>query len=71
MRLAIVGSREYTDYDKFKNEINNTLEKWKTEIKDIECIISGGAKGSDKMAERFAKENKIQTVIFKPDTKSI
>jgi len=33
----------------------------------IDCIISGGAFGADALAERFAREKGIPTIIFKPD----
>ena len=32
-------------------------------------IVSGGAFGADKLAERYAKEKEIETLIFLPDWK--
>ena len=58
--LAVVGSRSFNDY----NLLKNTLDKY-----DINKIISGGAKGADQLAERYAKENGIETLILKPDWK--
>lgn len=62
MKLAIVGSREFNDYIKFKNVIIEYFD-----VPKITKIISGGARGVDTLAERFADENDISTLIFKPD----
>lgn len=60
MKVAIVGSREFDDYEL----VCKSLEK----VKDkITLIISGGARGADSLAERFAIQNNIKTLIFKPD----
>lgn len=59
MKYAIVGSREFKDYDLLKEHLDA--------IPDITEIISGGAIGADKLAERYASENGIEVVIFKPD----
>lgn len=32
-------------------------------------IVSGGAIGADKLAEKYANENKYEKIIFKPDWK--
>lgn len=55
MRLAIVGSRDFTDYSK--------LEKTLIDLDifdEITEIVSGGARGADKLAERFASEYLIK-----------
>jgi predicted Rossmann fold nucleotide-binding protein DprA/Smf involved in DNA uptake len=56
MKLAIVGSRNI-------KEIN--IDRYV----DFhpECVISGGAKGVDSIAEKWANEKGIKTVIFRPD----
>lgn len=64
MNLAIVGSRNFNNYKKLENCIFETLEKWGKEISDIECIISGGAKGVDALAEKFAKTYDILVEIY-------
>lgn len=56
MILSIIGSRNL-DIN-IKHYI--TLDK-------IDKIITGGAKGIDKRAELFAKENKIPLEIIRPD----
>ena len=62
MNIAIVGSRWYAEYDTIKEYILSKID-----IKEVECVISGGANGVDRMAEKFAKEFKIKTKIFLPD----
>jgi hypothetical protein len=58
MKLAVIGSQTFTDYPlllaKVK-ELNPSL------------IVSGGAKGADKLGERAADELNIPKLIFLPD----
>lgn len=58
MIVAIIGSRDFTDYELLKNYLKDI---------NITQIISGGAKGADSLAERYAHENNIPVQIFKPD----
>jgi len=62
MKLAIVGSRNYNNYLGFKTILCSYL-KGKVPI----MIISGGAKGVDSLAERYAKEKDIEIKIFYPE----
>lgn len=62
MNVAIVGGRDFDDYEQFKSSINGEKIKFKS-------IISGGAKGVDTMAERFAKEIGVPVKIYLPDWK--
>lgn len=59
MKIAVIGSRNFADYELLKKTLN--------EITGITKVISGGAKGADSLAEQWAKENQIETVIYKPD----
>lgn len=61
-KYAIVGSRTFTDYNLFKT----IVDKFKHKISEI---VSGGARGVDSLAERYAKENRIKITVFKPDWK--
>lgn len=58
--LLVVGSRSITDYEYIKN----TLDKYRN---SDTVIVSGGAKGVDTLAERYADENNLQKVIMKAD----
>lgn len=59
MKVAVVGSRGFDDYEKLKQTLD--------QIPSIMRIISGGAKGADSLAEQWAKEKGIETVVYKPD----
>ena len=65
--LAVVGYRNYTDYENFCKIIDSTLLEWNSP--KITCIISGGASGVDCLAEKFAKERHISLTIFPADWK--
>ena len=59
-KVAIVGSREFTDYSIVKEALDNIKDK-------IALIISGGAKGVDTLAQRYACENGIPIHIYYPN----
>ncbi|MHC4648686.1 MAG: SLOG family protein [Planctomycetota bacterium] len=59
-RVAIVGSRGYPDLDDVRDYID-TLQ-----YRDVE-IITGGARGVDKVAEEYALELGMEVTVFKPD----
>ncbi len=66
IKIAIIGSRNFNDYELFKEIVNKII----SEITDSEItIVSGGAKGTDTLAERYAKENNYNLLIFKPNWK--
>ena len=60
MKLAIIGSRSFSDYKLLCKE----LAPYKLRITKV---ISGGAKGADLLGERWAQENNIETLIFLAD----
>ncbi len=61
MKLAIVGSRNFTDYNKFLDIVQKYFRE------EIDEIISGGAYGADSLAYRFAKNWKIPFQEFTPN----
>lgn len=60
VKIAIGGSREYADYDEFRLKIDEFLKDYN---KKKLTIISGGARGTDSLAERYARENGINLKI--------
>ena len=60
MRVAIIGSRDFNDYELVKKTLDPVKDK-------ITLIVSGGAKGADSLGDRYAQENSIPTEIFIPD----
>lgn len=63
MKVAVIGSRKFTN----TQLLESILDNYKTQIT---CIISGGARGADQLAESWATTNNIKTMIFKPDWSS-
>ena len=61
-RVAIIGSRTIHDYEQIKKMVMETVK-----IEDIEFIVSAGAEGVDKLAEKFADEYELKKLIFKPE----
>lgn len=56
MKLLVVGSRSISDFD---------LTAYIPESADV--IISGGAKGIDELAEKYADEKRISKIILRPN----
>lgn len=59
--VAVVGSRTFTDYELLRN----TLDEHK--LVKIRTIVSGGAAGADRLAERYAAERGIELIVLRPD----
>ena len=60
MKLAVVGSRNIDEsfvYQYLSEHIP----------KDTEEIVTGGAKGTDSVAIRFANDNNIKLTLFSPE----
>lgn len=76
MRIAIIGSRKisntllpefYPNRDIFYFDVS-ILDSLLPKITEEEItIISGGARGIDKVAEQYAKDKNLKTLILEPD----
>lgn len=69
MILLIAGSRTFEDWPRFVAILNLHIMKLladNPELNDIE-LISGGARGADGMAERYAKEFGFNFVCYPAD----
>ncbi|MFA7615082.1 MAG: DUF2493 domain-containing protein [Weeksellaceae bacterium] len=64
MNIAIVGSRNFKDYEFMKSVIETYIEE--ISLEQI-IIVSGGAKGADALAEKFASKKGYGTLIFLPE----
>lgn len=60
----VVGSRTFDNYDMLKQELDAQLAD-----KSSITVVSGGAKGADSLAERYAKEKGYLVEVFKADWK--
>lgn len=58
MKVSVVGSRDFDDYKLMRETLDEL---------DIHLIVSGGAIGADQLAERYAEEENINTMVFLPD----
>lgn len=68
MKVIVAGSRTFNDYELLKE----TLDIFKLYLAKIGAdetieIVSGTARGADKMGERWAKENGCKIHEFIPD----
>lgn len=63
MKLALIGSRSYNDYDVF----SQVLMPY---VSSITLVISGGAKGADALAKRWAIEHGLPIQEILPDWKA-
>lgn len=57
-KIAIIGSRSFHHYDR----LEKVLLPWLPAH-----IISGGARGADSLAERFAHAHELPITVIKPD----
>jgi len=60
MKVAIIGSRD------LRIDIGKYIEHY-IDVENITLIISGGARGIDMLAERYARANDISVKIFYPE----
>lgn len=63
MKLAVVGSRGFTDYALATFILNEYMDISGGSLH----IISGGARGADSLAVRFAVDNSLPLITFLPD----
>ena len=63
MKVIAAGSRDFNDYKLLKE----TLDNFQQEYGNITEVVSGGARGSDKLGEQYANEHNIPIKRFVPD----
>ncbi len=62
----VVGSRTFTDYSLMCEKLDKLLSRYTSMDVPI-CIVSGGARGADALAERYAIEHDYQLEVFPAD----
>lgn len=60
MKLGIIGSRNFKDYNFFLYYVNKFIEKYGKPT----LIVTGDAKGVDTFAAKYANDNKIELKKF-------
>lgn len=58
--LLVAGTRTFNDYYLLSKKIKQLTARYGDNI----CIVSGGAKGADTLAEQYAKDNNLEFVKF-------
>ena len=61
MKMGVVGNREGFTYE----DVKKVLDKYK--YLGFDTIVTGGAKGVDTHAMRYAKENGLCLIVYYPD----
>lgn len=61
MKVAIVGSRNYSTLERVYEYVNG--------LPDGTIVISGGARGVDRAAEDAARSRGLKVISFRPDWK--
>lgn len=62
LKVAVVGGRDFKDYSLLRNTLNNLYG----EVCPI-TVVSGGARGADNLAEKYAKCYNMNLKVFKAD----
>jgi len=60
MRVAIIGSRGFKDY----TTVIKAMKEFENIHGVVESVVSGGAKGADALAERYAKDNRLPITVY-------
>ena len=63
MKIIVAGSRSFNNYNKLKKELNKFIEDFQLDREEI-TILSGGAKGADKLGEDYAILHKYKLIII-------
>ena len=72
IRLIIAGSRDFNDYELLEKEVDKFILNIQDSLGNgvpVE-IVSGGARGADRLGERYAKERGLPIKQFIPDWES-
>ncbi len=64
MKLAVIGSRNFTDYDLMERCLLRNFR-----VEEIDAVISGGARGADALAARFAGRCGLPLEVIPADWK--
>jgi hypothetical protein len=66
INLAVIGECNFTNYDIFCEVIDSFRKSMNNEILKF---ITGCSFGTDYLSDKYAKDNKIETLVIKPDWK--
>lgn len=63
--IAVVGGRDFENFNLLDDTVSRVIRGW--DVWQTAVIVSGGAYGADKLAERFAAKHSLPTIIHLPD----
>ncbi|MCD8387648.1 MAG: DUF2493 domain-containing protein [Bacteroidales bacterium] len=63
MNLIIAGCRDFNDYELLSREVKSFAGPFLSRV----TVVSGHAKGADKLGEKFAQENGLPLIIKPAD----
>lgn len=64
--VLVAGSRSFADYDLMVAKLDAFLSRQIVDHRSI-CIVSGGARGADQLAERYARMRDFELRVFPAD----
>lgn len=67
MKVIIAGSRDFDNFHLLEKEIGSVLNSMVNIPMDQFEIVSGGARGADKLGEKFAILNNFKLKVFPAD----
>lgn len=62
MRMLVCGGRDFGDFSYLEHTLNKCRTWW-----NITTVITGGAKGADTLAERWAMRNQLELIVCLAD----
>lgn len=65
MRIIIAGSRDFTDYKVMERTLYPLFDKYN--LLEDSVIISGTARGADRLGEKFARDNDLSLIRMAAD----
>jgi len=70
-KIIIAGSRDFHDYELLKIEVNKFIDEYKTTLSSSDnnsiSIVSGHARGADKLGEQYAREHNHFCYVMSAD----
>ena len=70
-KIIIAGSRDFHDYELLKLEANKFINEYKTTLSNLDdnsiSIVSGHARGADKLGEQYAREHSYFCYVMPAD----
>jgi hypothetical protein len=68
MKILICGGRNFSNYEYLMGAVDRYIKTSEEDFPDNEIeIVSGGARGADTLAERYAKEKNLKLKVFPAD----